>query len=153
MFSSVALLAGLEAGAFGGNKGHSHALTVLLHALQYIFAVRNATCATCTPMVFLSNTTWVVLTGLKGSTTYNVSVVGVDRAGRRTPSSNVMQTTTPQGNPGLATRPPPSPAPPVSRCVGRWDDALVGLYWCSERGREPHCTSLVARRRQTTLLS
>ena len=58
---------------------------------------RKASCPGCAPLPFSSRTPTATLTGLEPGTAYNISVVGVNKWGQRTPSSNTLLLTTPAG--------------------------------------------------------
>ena len=117
----------------------SPCMRVVLHrCLQFIFTLRNATCAACTPLVFNSTTPIGLFSGLNPGGSYAVSVVGVDRGGRRTAPSNVRQLKMPDGAfGGLASPPPPRPGPPP-RCAqaGQRSCAFFSLpQWGAAVGR------------------
>jgi hypothetical protein len=76
--------------------------------------------------VFTSTTPIGLFNGLKPGANYSVSVVGVDKQGRKTAPSNVRQLSMPKDALGaLASPPPPRPGPPP-RCAQR-GPALVCL--------------------------
>ncbi|EFN51256.1 hypothetical protein CHLNCDRAFT_141289 [Chlorella variabilis] len=80
---------------------------------QFIFTVKKAACPSCPALHFTSNTTLGVFSGLTPNTTYQVTVVGVDKRGQRTPGSNALQFRTPASG-FLRTPPSPPPVPPKS---------------------------------------
>ncbi|EFN52451.1 hypothetical protein CHLNCDRAFT_138760 [Chlorella variabilis] len=88
---------------------HPHRL-VWPSLVQFIFTVKKAACPSCPALHFTSNTTLGVFSGLTPNTTYQVTVVGMDKTGRRTPGSNALHFKTPAG---AFLRAPPSP-PPVA---------------------------------------
>ncbi|KAI3426422.1 hypothetical protein D9Q98_008791 [Chlorella vulgaris] len=61
---------------------------------KYTFTLNEASCASCPPLTFTSNSPTVAFTGLKSDTTYTVTVVGADNAGTTTEGSNMKQFTT-----------------------------------------------------------
>ena len=108
---------------------------------QYIFTVKRANCSSCKPLVFNSITTRGIFPGLTPDTLvsdargrkrracsgrcevilgrccppqYNVTVVGVDKSGRVTKGSNMLQFTTPGSSPST---PPPTPPPPSLKLI------------------------------------
>ena len=100
---------------------------VLDRCLQFIFTLRNATCATCAPLVFTSTTPIGLFSGLKPGGNYSGTVVGVDKEGRKTPPSNVRQLSMPKDALGaLASPPPPRPGPPP-RCAQMGQRSCVCL--------------------------
>ena len=72
---------------------------VLCHAalLQFVFMARKASCPACAPLTFSTRTPTAALTGLEPGTAYNISVVGVNKWGTRTPGSNTLLMTTSPG--------------------------------------------------------